>query len=250
MLAQCRALSIVMLRWTRLLILAVCGALTLPTAAAAGEFEFSPDGVLWYLPRENVRLVEPAPNLTFQATAFAAGFGRRPEMPLYFYRLPLVDIEGVESEDWQDIAAFLDATSRSHRIGRIELLDVIMTEPMSSDLHDDENRVGDLDSVAKWIVAENGVQRSWDLAWRGLTDARLRGRDIDTKEVYGALVQQLVDKGVLDEAPPSDADHERQYMLLGFNLPLQGFDDKFLGRAVMQSSRAMVNATPAEPPLR
>ena len=39
-------------------------------------------------------------------------------------------------------------------------------------------------------------------------------------------------------------------MLLGFNLPLQGFDDKFLGRAVMQSSRAMVNATPAEPPLR
>lgn len=250
MLAQCCALSIVMLRWTRLSILAVCGALSLSTAAAAGEYEFSPDGVLWYLPRENVRLVEPAPNLTFQATAFAAGFGRKPEMPLYFYRLPLVDLKYIDSEEWQDIETFLDATSRSHRIGRIELLDVVMTESMLSDLHDGENRVGDSGSVAKWIVAQNGVQRSWDLAWRGLSEARLRGRDIDTKEVYGALVQQLVDKGVLDEAPSADDDSERRHMLLGFNLPLQGFEDKLLGRAVIQSAPTLVKAPSAEPSLR
>lgn len=250
MLAQSRALSIVMLRWTRLSLLAVCGALSLSTATAAGEFEFSTDGVLWYLPRENVRLVEPASNLTFQATAFAAGFGRKPEMPLYFYRLPLVDLQYIDSEEWQDIEKFLDATSRSHRIGRIELLDVVMTEPLSSDSHVGENRVDDLDSVAKWIVAENGVQRSWDLAWRGLSEARLRGRDIDTKEVYGALVQQLVDKGVVDGAPSADADSDRRYMLLGFNLPLQGFEDKFLGRAVIQSAPTLVQAPAAEPPLR
>lgn len=244
MMVQGLALLMRMFRGYRLSILAACGAMALSTAAAAGEFEFSADGVLWYLPRENVRLAEPASHLGFQATAFAAGFGRKPEMPLYFYSLPLVDIESADSEDWQGIEAFLDATSRSHRIGRIELLDVVMTEPMSGDLQDDKNRVGNMSSVANWIVAQNGAQRSWDLAWRGLSEARLRGRDIDTKEVYSALVQQLVDKGVLDEAPSADADSERRYMLLGFNLPLQGFDDKFLGRAVMQSSPTLVKAPP------
>lgn len=73
-----------------------------------------------------------------------------------------------------------------------------------------------------------------------MREARIRNAEIDVNEIYGALVRQLVDEGVI-EAPPSVAGMEEQrYMLIGLNLPLRGFENALVGEAVLRETPMVV----------
>ena len=79
-----------------------------------------------------------------------------------------------------------------------------------------------------------------------MTEARIRNAEIDVNEIYGALVRQLVDEGVI-EAPLSVADEEEQrYMLIGLNLPLRGFENALVGEAVLRETPSIVPASSFE----
>lgn len=213
-------------------------------AHASDNFQSSNDGILWYMPREHVQLSKPSENLALETALYTAGLGRKPDAPLHFYRLPLVNLEQADEATVEEIARFIEGVSRSHRVARIELLDLIA--PVSLELAaatDDAEPLGIAPGSLFFTQAHDFGRRSWDLAWKGMTEARIRNAEIDVNEIYGALVRQLVDEGVI-EAPPSGVNEKDQrYMLIGLNLPLPGFENAFVGKAVLRETPGIVPAS-------
>lgn len=216
-------------------------------AYASDNFQFSSDGVLWYMPRENVRLSKPSENLPLETALYTVGLGTKPDAPLHFYRLPLVDLEQADEATVEEITRFIDGVSRSHRVARIELLDLITPVTLKLAAATEDTEPLEIAPGSLFFTdAHDFGRRSWDLAWKGMTEARIRNAEIDVNEIYGALVRQLVDEGVI-EAPLSVADEEEQrYMLIGLNLPLRGFENALVGEAVLRETPSIVPASSFE----
>lgn len=216
-------------------------------AYASDNFQFSSDGILWYMPRENVQLSKPSENLPLETALYTVGLGSKPDAPLHFYRLPLVDLEQADEATVDEITRFIEGVSRSHRVARIELLDLIAPVTLELAAATEDTEPLEIAPGSLFFTdAHDFGRRSWDLAWKGMTEARIRNAEIDVNEIYGALVRQLVDEGVI-EAPLSVADEEeRRYMLIGLNLPLHGFENALVGQAVLRETPTVFPASSIE----
>ncbi|MGY6567495.1 MAG: hypothetical protein ACXIVE_00745 [Salinarimonas sp.] len=190
---------------------------------------------------------KPSENLPLETALYTVGLGSKPDAPLHFYRLPLVDLEQADEATVEEITRFIDGVSRSHRVARIELLDLIAPVTLEPAAATDGAEPLEIAPGSLFFTdAHDFGRRSWDLAWKGMTEARIRNAEIDVNEIYGALVRQLVDEGVI-ETPLSVADEEeRRYMLIGLNLPLRGFESALVGEAVLRETPTVFPALSIE----
>lgn len=217
-------------------------------ANASDNFQSSSDGILWYMPREHVQLSKPAANLALETALYTAGLGTKPDAPLHFYRLPLVDLEQADEATIEEITRFIEGVSRSHRIARIELLDLIA--PVSLEMAAATDDAEPLDIAPGSLFfnqAHDFGRRSWDLAWKGMTEARIHNAVIDVNEIYGALVRQLVNEGVIEAPPSGTTEEDQRYMLIGLNLPLPGFENALVGEAVLRETPGIVPTSSVGP---
>ncbi|MGY6646432.1 MAG: hypothetical protein ACXIVD_14550 [Salinarimonas sp.] len=183
--------------------------------AGAQDLQFSQDGVLWHVERDNIRLSQPTDDLALQSTFFLAGLGIAPQLPMHFYRLPILKLDTADEADRAAIHDFLNGISKAHVIGRVDLLNLAVSESELSD-----------------VLSDIKINRSWDIAWQGAVEARLFGEDIDTEKVYSAIVRKLVEEDVIDAAA-IDGSEERLFMVMGTDLPLEGMEALRIGDALL-----------------